>query len=161
MSRRRGIHLIFAIAGALGLHALPASAAAELDRLFFTPERREMLDRQRALNTLEAQTTNEDPQVLVNGQVRRSTGKRTTWINGQPQNEIDATRTGIVAQPDARGSASVRLHSGDETPVSVKVGETLNRGTQETSNPLGDGQIVVHRRGTAQATPARQAPAAR
>ena len=160
MSRCQGYCLILAGAGVLALHTLPATAAGELDRLFFTPERREMLDRQRALNTLEAQTTNEDPQVLVNGQVRRSTGKRTTWINGQPQNEIDS-RTGIVAQPDVRGGASVRLHSGDETPVSVKVGETLNRGTQETSSPLGDGQIVVHRRGTAPPTPARQPPAAR
>lgn len=131
-------------AGLLLLPAMPAGAEETLGRLFMTPERRESLDRQRVHNVLETQEVSEDPQLLVNGQVRRSSGKRTTWINGQAQNDNDA-RTGVVALPSPKGSHQVVIESGDEPRSNVKVGETLNRGTQETSSPLGDGKIVVNK----------------
>ncbi|MCK6407305.1 MAG: hypothetical protein L6Q60_15010 [Rhodocyclaceae bacterium] len=122
----------------------PAYADAPLGRLFLTPEKRELLDRQRALNALETQVANEDPTILVNGQVLRSSGKRTTWINGQTQNEQE-TRTGVIAHPD-RTASRVTLESSEDPRASVKVGESLNRGTQETLSPLGDGSITIHRR---------------
>lgn len=125
----------------------PANADETLGRLFMTPERRESLDRQRVLNVLETQEVAEDPQLLVNGLVKRSSGKRTTWINGQVQNDSEA-RTGVVALPSPKSTGQVLLESGDDPRASVKVGETLNRGTQETSSPLGDGRIVVHKPGT-------------
>ena len=128
-----------------------------LGRLLLTPEKRELLDRQRALNTLEAQTNNEEPQILVNGQVRRSTGKRTTWINGQAQNDNE-TRTGVVAHPDARGAERVMIESSEDPRASVKVGESLNRSTQETASPLGDGTIVVHKRTARPTWPDAAAP---
>ena len=125
----------------------PAIADEELGRLFFTPEKRALLDRQRTLNTLESQDVVEDPQIVVNGQVRRSSGKRTTWINGQAQNETE-TRTGVVAHPSAGGHERVIIESGDAPKAAVKVGETLNRGTQETRDPIGDGKITVQRPGS-------------
>ncbi|MDQ5916607.1 MAG: hypothetical protein QG584_2501 [Pseudomonadota bacterium] len=121
-----------------------AFADNELGRLFFTPEKRELLDRQRALNTLESQAVVEDPQISVNGQVRRSSGKRTTWINGQAQNDVD-TRTGVVAHPAAQGHERVIIESGDDPKAAVKVGETFNRGTHETRDMIGDGKIIVNR----------------
>lgn len=136
---------ILPIIALLAAFQLPAHAEEPLGRLFLTPEKREILDRQRALNVLESQTTNEEPEIRVNGLVRRSSGKRTTWINGQAQNDEDA-RTGIVARPDSRGAGRVLVESSEDPRASVKVGESLNRGTQETVSPLGDGQIVVHRR---------------
>lgn len=131
---------------ALGILAGSGSAFAEdeLGRLFFTPEKRDLLNRQRTLNTLESQDVAEDPQIVVNGQVRRSSGKRTTWINGQAQNETE-TRTGVVAYPSAGGHEHVIIESGDAPKTAVKVGETLNRGTQETRDPIGDGKITVKR----------------
>ena len=132
--------------------ALAQPAPEPLGRLLLTPEKRELLDRQRALNTLEAQTNNEEPQILVNGQVRRSTGKRTTWINGQAQNDTE-TRTGVVAHPDARGAERVMIESSEDPRASVKVGESLNRSTQETASPLGDGRIIVHKRTTGPGRP--------
>ena len=133
----------------LGLVAAPAlaqqPAPEPLGRLFLTPEKRELLDRQRAVNALESQAASEEPQILINGQVRRSTGKRTTWINGQAQNDTE-TRTGVVAHPDARGAERVMIESSEDPRASVKVGESLNRSTQETASPLGDGTIVVHKR---------------
>jgi hypothetical protein len=119
-------------------------AAEELGRLFFTPERRELLDRQRAMNMLESEVVAEDPQIVVNGQVRRSSGKRTTWINGMAQEDTQ-TRTGVVAHPMAQGHERVIIESGDDPRAAVQVGETLNRGTRETRNPLGDGTITINR----------------
>ena len=142
-ARRLASRWLLAIA-VLVVGAGRAVAEEELGRLFFTPERRELLDRQRALNTLESQVITEDPQIIVNGQVRRSSGKRTTWINGQAQNDIE-TRTGVIAHPAAQGHEQVIIESGEDPKTPVRVGQTLNRGTQETRDPLGDGAITVNR----------------
>ncbi|MBK8525067.1 MAG: hypothetical protein IPL58_14015 [Betaproteobacteria bacterium] len=127
----------------------PGGAAAEeaMGRLFFTQEKRELLDRQRALNILESEVIAEDPQIVVNGQVRRSSGKRTTWINGQAQDDTQ-TRTGVIAHPAAQGHERVIIESGDDPRAAVRVGETLSRGTQETHDVLGDGKIMINRPGS-------------
>lgn len=133
-----------AVATALTLLAagMAGKALAEtrepLGRLFLTPEKRELLDRQRAQNTLENVGGSEEPALLVNGQVQRSSGKRTIWINGQLQHD-DGSR------PLAARADQVGIDSGDGSRTAVRVGETLDRGTQQTSNPLGDGSITVHR----------------
>lgn len=134
-----GLLAIAVLSGAGGV-----VAEEELGRLFFTPERRELLDRQRALNMLESEVVAEDPQIVVNGQVRRSSGKRTTWINGQAQEDTQ-TRTGVIAHPAAQGHERVIIESGDDPRADVRVGETLSRGTLETRNPLGDGTITINR----------------
>ena len=103
------------------LSAVPAAALAEdnLDRLFFTPERRQAMDRQRQLNPLgTAEPANQEtPTLTINGVVTRSSGKRTVWINGEIKN--DATLT-------------------------VKVGDTLDKNTGETTPLLDEGKVVVH-----------------
>jgi hypothetical protein len=142
--RRCASRWLLAIAVLSGSGSGSAVAEEELGRLFFTPERRELLDRQRALNMLESEVIAEDPQIVVNGQVRRSSGKRTTWINGQAQNEVE-TRTGIIAHPATQGHEQVIIESGEDPKAAIRVGQTLNRGTQETRDPLGDGKIIVHR----------------
>lgn len=121
-----------------------SSAEGALGRLFLTPEKREVLDRQRAQNALDNQMATEDPMIEVNGQVRRSSGKRTTWINGQAQND-DEMRTGVIAYPDGSGTERVLIESSDDPRSSVKVGEQINRGTHETLTPLGEGTITIHR----------------
>ena len=57
------------LALAFALATVPTASFAEeaLGRLFLTPEKRDLLDRQRALNSLENQTL-EEPQILINGQ---------------------------------------------------------------------------------------------
>ena len=141
-ARRLVSHGLLAIAVLSGAGSVVA--AEELGRLFFTPERRELLDRQRAMNMLASETVAEDPQIVVNGQVRRSSGKRTTWINGQAQEDTQ-TRTGVIAHPAAQSHERVIIESGDDPRAAVQVGETLNRGTQEKRNPLGDGTITINR----------------
>jgi hypothetical protein len=55
-----------------------ASAEETLGRLFFTPERRQALDRQRQLNIQDSKQVVEDPTLTINGMVTRSSGKRTS-----------------------------------------------------------------------------------
>ena len=76
MSITRGLLAALAIASA----AVPAAAAgADLERLFFTPQQREDMNRRRISNVQEAVVVVEDI-LTVNGQVMRSEGPATRWI---------------------------------------------------------------------------------
>jgi hypothetical protein len=118
--------LCSAILGSAG-----TAAPDEIGRLFFTPQQRQELDRQRNTNVVESEAVVENL-VTLNGQVVRSSGKTTTWINGVPQ--YDAYR--------GRASDRVGIESGDKS-IGVKVGQTLDRSSGEVRDPLAGGQIVV------------------
>ena len=66
------------------LAAAPPAKADALGRLFFTPEQRAVLDRQRKSGALEKQTE-AAATLYINGIVRPSRGSTTVWINGIPQ----------------------------------------------------------------------------
>lgn len=85
-----------------------------LGRLFFTPQQRALLDRQR----LQGITSNFDQEAsyTLNGEVRRSSGKNTRWVNGEAQ-------TG----PTPRGV----------------IGDTYHPATGERESLLGGGRIHV------------------
>jgi len=135
----------------VALALIAATAQAEpLGRLFFTPERRAALERQRQLNIQEkTQETVEVASVHLNGVVRRSGNKATVWINGRPQ-QVDNTGTGIIVTPSAKEADRVGIRVGDESPSSLRVGETLNRATQEMSDGLAGGRLQVNRGDEAQ-----------
>lgn len=122
----------------------PANAAdaAPLGRLFFTPERRAALERQRAFNIQEAQTL-QGSSMSLDGVVYRSGGKSTVWINQKAQTENESSRTGVNASvaPGAPGSAI--LSPGEEAPTRLKVGEAVNRATGERNTRLGGGVVVT------------------
>src|SRR5258708_13114488 len=63
---------------------VPAAADENLGRLFFTPQQRQDLDRRRQAN-IQDSAVSADNRVTVNGQVSRSLGKTTIWLNGVPQ----------------------------------------------------------------------------
>ena len=116
----------------------------ELGRLFFTPERREALDRQRQFNLPERREIPEDPTLTIDGVVTRSSGKRTVWINGEAQHENDNLGT-VRARPDPRHPGQVSIQPDDAPPARAAVGDTVLRDTGETAPLLGDGQIRIHR----------------
>ena len=125
--------LVLALLAAV-LRALPAGAAEDLGRLFFTPQQRQDLDRRRAANAQEAAAIIQESTLTLQGQVSRSGGKTTTWINGVPQQ-------------DAQGSADptrvpIRT-SEDEPEVTLKVGETRDLVRGETRDGLRGGKIEV------------------
>lgn len=113
---------------AAALLAPAAARADELGRLFFTPQQRQELERRRNTNEKESATVVE-PSVTVNGQVTRSSGHSTTWVNGVPQ--YDAYRS--------VDRTHVRLED-----ATVKVGQTLDRTKGEVKDGLRGGTIAVN-----------------
>jgi hypothetical protein len=115
-------------------------AEEPLGRLFFTPEQRALLDARRKAGV-------PDPEVAaptsattrLDGYVKRSHGKSTVWVNGQPIPEVapDAPRIGP-------GEARVAVPVGQSrTHVGLKPGETLDRSTGIVRDVIGDGEIRV------------------
>ena len=129
----------------LSLVLLPTLVqSAPLGRLFLTPERRVVLERQRQLNIQEkTQETIEVANVHINGMVRRSNGKATVWVNGRPQQD-DETAGGVAVRPSPRHLEQVEIRVGDERPAALRVGEKLNRATQEMSDGLAGGQLQIN-----------------
>lgn len=119
-----------------------ARAEEALGRLFFTPESRQKLDRQREHNITEH--VGEDPVLTINGVVTRSSGKRTAWVNGAAQHERDM-RGGTTVTPNRNDPAQVFVETADAPGASARVGETVTRSTGETSDLLDGGRIVVKR----------------
>ena len=109
----------------ISLVALSATAQSEpLGRLFFTPEQRAALDRERLLGfNQRPNTLDGDASYTFNGEVKRSSGKDTRWINGSPH--VTATRSPHVSP-----------------------GETYHPATGERESPLGSGKIIVQRKTT-------------
>ena len=114
----------------------------ELGRLFFTPERRQLLDRQRQLNIQERKEIPEDPTLTINGVVTRSSGKRTVWINGVAQDERD-TGSGIAAMPNRANPGKVVVQPDGGQAARASVGDMVNRNTGETSDLLGGGRLTI------------------
>jgi hypothetical protein len=129
VSPRRAARALLAAGLVAGANLLPATPAAadDLGRLFFTPQQRQELDRRRASNIQDKEAVIESS-VTVNGQVARSSGKTTTWINGVPQYD---TRSG--GDP-----ARVRLDDG-----TLKIGQTLDRARGEVKDGLQGGTVRV------------------
>jgi len=120
------------VAALLACAAAPA-AGAELGRLFYTPQQRQDLDRRRQANIQESAVT-ADSFLTINGQVSRSNGKNTVWINGVPQ---ETSRR--PADP-----ARVSVPAGEGEPsINLKVGQTFDRVRGEVKDPGGAGETVV------------------
>ena len=124
---------LFFVGFLLGLAAGPAAAQEILGRLFFTEQQRQDLDRRRQANIQETAVVVESF-VTVNGQVSRSSGRSTTWINGVPQ--ANARRP--------HDPARVTLPGGEGAPsVSLKIGQTLDKVRGEIRDPVASGRITT------------------
>ena len=111
-----------------------------LGRLFFTPERRLNLDRQRQMNIQTRPEAPEDPTLTINGVVTRSTGKRTVWINGVSQNENEPPGN-VSVIPSRTEPARLNVNTG-QAASNARVGDTINRNTGEATDQLGGGTIT-------------------
>jgi len=119
-----------------------AADAPELGRLFFTPDRRATLERQRTFNVQEAQSL-QGTSMSLDGVVYRSSGKATVWVNNKAQTEGESSRTGVTATISPTTPGSALLAPGEEAPARLKVGETINRATGERNTRLGSGAVVT------------------
>lgn len=140
MTRARMLLLFGAIA------LLPSVADAQsLGRLFLTPAQRTALDVRRASRVPDkpAAVVVESPTARVDGQVVRSGGRSTVWVNGVAVRE-GAQSEGLRVFPDAGGPESVTLAVGEsERQVNLKVGDSMNRDTGELHHMLGEGEVDV------------------
>ncbi len=111
---------------AFELSASALTSAAELKRLFFTPEQRTRLDYN---YSRESVSENNDRALMLNGIVQKHGGKRTVWINGVPQQ---------AGSSDDRApeSQSVQI-PGKPSTVKLKVGQRvlLDPAANSGSNP--------------------------
>lgn len=112
-------HLILPPLVLLLLPLSPQAQQESLGRLFLTPEQRQTLDRQRQANPGGPQADDGASSLTLNGEVRRSSGRNTRWVNG-------------MAEPS----------SGSGRPP-VAVGDTFHPGTGEREGMLKGGRIVV------------------
>ncbi|MCB1960021.1 MAG: hypothetical protein KDE68_05795 [Rhodocyclaceae bacterium] len=93
MSRRALLGLV------LILTSVGAQAQAPLGRLFFTPQERADLDRGKTAAT----SDDTAPPPTLDGIVRRSDGRATVWINGQPERrQLDSASQAAVQDADGR-----------------------------------------------------------
>ena len=141
MSPARLILLMTAALAAMP--ALAQDAQPQLGRLFLTPDGRTHLERQRQLNIKETRTL-EGSTMRLDGIVLRSTGKTTVWVNRQAQTEQGADN-GVSVATSPRQPGGATLTAGGESPASLKVGQTINRATRETSDGIAAGEIRVNR----------------
>jgi hypothetical protein len=117
--------------------------AQETGRLFFTPEQRQALDARRRARLPDRPSAPviASPATRLDGYVSRDNGKSTVWVNGEPLPETapEAPRIG--------GSGRVTVNVGDGgARGSLRPGETLDRGTGEVKDVLGNGEIRIERR---------------
>jgi hypothetical protein len=123
--------------------ALPARAAEPLGRLFFTPEQRAALDARRRArvpdNPAAAMATS--PVTRIDGYVKRSQGPSTVWMNGESLGEGTGDAPHIEPGRGA-GDVSVSVGEGGRR-IRLKPGESLDRGSGEVKDVIGDGEIEV------------------
>jgi hypothetical protein len=117
-----------------------AMAADDLGRLFFTPEQRKALDARRKARLPDTPAAAiASPTVRLDGYVKRSGGKSTVWVNGEP--------VGSPPRLPESSEAPVTVSTGDGArPARLKPGETLDRGNGDVSDVIGGGEIRVRRR---------------
>jgi hypothetical protein len=122
----------------LVLAAPPDVAAVEpLGRLFLTPERRDVLERQRRTGKLEHAPADGEG-ISLDGAVTRSGGKTTVWINGRPQHD-EALVAGVASRQPHRAT----LRGSDGTLLQLRVGEAVREGSRTQADLVAPGAIRV------------------
>ena len=142
------------VAAGIALVGATNADAQELGRLFFTPEQRAALDARRKARVPDkpaAAPVTESPVSRVDGAVQRSGGKSTVWVNGEtiPENaQPDSAR--VTPRSPNPGRVSIPAGEGAQR-YDLRVGESVDRGSGEVRDILGEGDIKI--------TPRRAAPA--
>ena len=134
------------VAAAIALADAGSAQAQELGRLFFTPEQRAALDARRKARVPDkpaATPVTESPVTRINGAVQRGSGKSTVWVNGEMIPE-SAQTDGARVTPRSPKPGSVSIPEGENAPRrELRVGESLDRGSGEVRDLIGEGEIRI------------------
>ncbi len=143
------LRLLRAACLAVAAALLPATAtAADLGRLFLTPEQRSSLDARRKARIPDKAATAEieSPVTRLDGYVSRGGGKSTTWVNGEPVPEGSQPQ-GLRLTPRRSDASRVTVDVVEgENRVDLKIGQSFDRKSGEVRDSLDDGEIKINRR---------------
>ena len=122
------------------------AGAQPLGRLFFTPEQRDALDARRKARLPDKPAAAAPLRsTRVDGYVLRSGGKSTVWVNGEAITEGSrADEVRAFVRGGAPGRASVSVGESRQR-VELKIGATLDHGSGEARDLIGEGKIRVRR----------------
>jgi hypothetical protein len=127
-----------------GVACAAGAGAQELGRLFFTPEQRAALDARRKARVPDkpaATPQAESPITRIQGAVQRSGGRSTVWVNGE------AIPEGSPGGAQSHSSGRVTLPAGEGAQrYDLRVGESLDRGSGEVKDVIGEGEIKINPR---------------
>ncbi len=129
----------------------PSAMAAELGRLFLSPEHRAALDQaRRAENVVEVplvvppveelaapETAPPAPPrdaVRLDGYVERSSGQSTFWFNGRDSYQDNFADLGVVADEVRIEDAGVRVPLDGDQAVLLKPGQSFDPGSERISD---------------------------
>lgn len=104
---------ILAVLICTSIHLFAMAEELPLGRLFYTPAQRTLIDARKQAGG------DDSPYLHFNGEVQRSSGHDSHWLNGEKH------------PGRARGG--------------LRIGETLDLQRGETRSPLGQGRILTHR----------------
>lgn len=130
LPQKRAASCAPAFLAALLFIGIPTANAANLGRLFFTPEQRAQLDYAYARNAPAQGSAS--PILTVNGIVQKNGGARTVWVNG------------IAQSAGNRGERNPTTQSvtvpGKSHPVKIKVGDRilLDQSAPAAQQPASD-----------------------
>jgi hypothetical protein len=120
--------------------------AQELGRLFFTPDQRAALDARRKARVPDkpaASPVADSPLTHIDGAVRRSGGESTVWVNGEAI-PVSPQPGGVKVAPAGSNPARVSVPAGENgRRYDLRVGESLDRGSGEVRDVIGEGEIKV------------------
>ncbi|HLP97730.1 MAG TPA: hypothetical protein VK149_04730 [Sideroxyarcus sp.] len=109
------------------LCSAPSLQAAELGRLFYTPQERQQLEYQQASDSAASGGTNNRSTIIVNGVVQKQGGNRIVWINGMAH---------AAGRGNDKTPASVPVTvPGKSNPVQLQVGQRLMLDTMSPRKP--------------------------
>lgn len=138
-------HLI-ALALGISLCWTAAARAQELGRLFLTPDQRVALDARRKARVPDkpaAAPVLESPTTRIDGTVRRPGGRSTVWVNGEAIQE-GVQPEGVRVLPPRSSPGRVSISVGEtEQRFDLRIGETLDRGSGEVRDVIGEGEIKI------------------
>lgn len=131
--------LITITALSLCCHTQAAPPAGALGKLFLTPEKRQLLDRQRDSNLRESESV-ESETLQLDGVVQRSSGRHSVWVNQRMQSENDK---GLAVGVQPRSPASADIAPSKEPATRLRVGESLDRGTGQRQDVVPPGGVSI------------------
>lgn len=157
MGTRAGSYILRVTLTVLLLAGTAFAQAGDLGRLFFTPEERAAMERERLTTHIPISRADGAGAVTFNGYVKRSSGESTIWLNGIAQPPSGRNRIAVTENSHALGEITVKLPD-SRRAYPLKVGQTLYLGNGKIREGYSQAPRVVATAGDNKADSTPDAP---